>query len=158
MQPVFAFSEKKCNINCMKMKPYRRKANYYETDQMGIIHHSNYIRWFEEARVDFLEQLDFSYKKVVEHGIEFGLLDVYCEYKSMLRFGDIVDVYVSLTEIKNMKMTINYKIIDVASGELCTLGKTQHFFYDRNEKRPVALKKAIPELYEFFSTLCKQAT
>ena len=141
----------------MKYKPYRRKANFYETDQMGIIHHSNYIRWFEEARVDFLEQLDFNYQKVVEYGIEFGLLDVYCEYKSMLRFGDLVDIYVTLTEIKNMKMTVGYRIIETASGEVCTLGKTQHFFFDKNEKRPVALKKAIPELFELFSSLRNQA-
>ena len=137
----------------MNVKPYRRKANFYETDQMGIIHHSNYIRWFEEARVDFLDQLDFNYQKVVELGIEFGLLDVYCEYKSMLRFGDIVDIYTSITELKNMKMSVSYKIIETASGEVCTLGKTQHFFLDKNKNRPVALKKAIPELFELFSSL-----
>ena len=56
------------------IKPYSRKANYYETDQMGIIHHSNYIRWFEEARVDFLEQIDFGYNKTVECGIDFVVL------------------------------------------------------------------------------------
>ena len=39
------------------MKPYEYKAQYYETDQMGIIHHSNYIRWLESARIDYLEQL-----------------------------------------------------------------------------------------------------
>jgi len=121
---------------------------------MAIIHHSNYIRWFEEARVDFLDQIDFSYKKVVEYGIEFGILSVYCEYKSMVRFGDIVSIDVSLSELKNMKMSVDYKIIDEASGEIRTIGKTGHFFFDKNKQQPVSLKKAIPELYELFTCLC----
>ena len=137
----------------MIIKPYSRKANYYETDKMGIIHHSNYIRWFEESRVDLLEQIDFSYQKVNEYGVDFAVLDVYCEYKSMVRFGDIVNIYASLSELKEMRMAIDYKIVNVKSNEICTLGKTKHFFYDNNRKRPVSLKKEIPELYEIFSAL-----
>ena len=43
------------------MKAYQHKVQYYETDKMGITHHSNYIRWMEEARIDFLEQLGWNY-------------------------------------------------------------------------------------------------
>ena len=46
------------------MKPYTHKVNYYETDKMGITHHSNYIRWMEEARIDFLESIGFGYDKL----------------------------------------------------------------------------------------------
>ena len=137
----------------MVLKPYCRKTFFYETDQMGIIHHSNYIRWFEETRIDVLEQIDFGYEKVNKYGIDFAVLDVYCEYKSMVRFGDIVNIHLSLSELKEMKMTVNYKIIDSKSKEIRTLGKTQHFFYDNNKKRPVSLKKVIPELYELFCSL-----
>ena len=119
---------------------------------MGIIHHSNYVRWFEEARVDLLEKINFPYVKVAEYGIDFGVLDVYCEYKSMVYFGDIVNIYVSIPEIKEMKMALDYRIINAKSGEVCTLGKTRHFFYDNIKKRPVSLKKAIPELYELLCT------
>ena len=137
----------------MLLKPFCRKANFYETDQMGIIHHSNYIRWFEEARVHLMEQIDFGYRKVNELGIDFALLDVYCEYKTMVRFGDIVNIFITLSELKEMKMTLDYKIIKADTNELCTLGKTKHFFYDNNRKRPVSLKKEIPELYEIFISL-----
>ena len=50
----------------MEIVPYEHKVQYYETDQMGIVHHSNYIRWFEEARVDFLDQVDMSYARMEE--------------------------------------------------------------------------------------------
>ena len=46
------------------MMAYEHKTQYYETDQMGIIHHSNYIRWFEEARVDFMDRCGFSYAQM----------------------------------------------------------------------------------------------
>jgi acyl-CoA thioester hydrolase len=140
-------------VKDMIIKPYCRKTNYYETDQMGIIHHSNYIRWFEEARIDLLEQINFGYKRINECGIDFALLDVYCEYKSMVRFGDIINIHISLSELKEMRMAVDYKIINAESDEICTLGKTRHFFYDNNKKRPVSLKKEIPELYEIFCSL-----
>jgi len=137
----------------MVIEPFCRKANYYETDQMSIIHHSNYIRWFEEARVDLMEKINFDYKKVNEFGIDFALIDVYCEYKSMVHFGDIVNIYVSLSELTEMRMTVDYKIIDIKSGVICTLGRTKHFFYNNNKKRPVSLKREMPELYEIFCSL-----
>lgn len=49
------------------IKPYQHLAKYYETDQMGIIHHSNYIRWFEEARIDYMNQIGLTYNRVGEN-------------------------------------------------------------------------------------------
>jgi acyl-CoA thioester hydrolase len=134
----------------MKIKPLIRKANYYETDQMGIIHHSNYIRWFEEARVDFMEQVDFGYDKSVLKGIDFALTGLSCKYVSMVRFGDTVTVKASITELTNARMYVSYEVRDVKTGELRTTGETQHCFFDSERKRPVSLKKKLPELYELF--------
>ena len=53
------------------IKPYQHLAKYYETDQMGIIHHSNYIRWFEEARIDYMNQIGLTYKKMEDEAEEF---------------------------------------------------------------------------------------
>ena len=52
-----------------EIKKYTHKVQYYETDQMGIVHHSNYIRWFEEARTDFMEQMGLGYEQMEERGI-----------------------------------------------------------------------------------------
>ena len=64
------------------MVPYDHKVQYYETDGMGIVHHSNYIRWFEEARVDLLEQLGFGYDRIEEAGYSGPVLEVSCQYKT----------------------------------------------------------------------------
>ena len=46
----------------MKIRPYEHRAKYYETDQMGIIHHSNYLRWFESARIQFLKEIGIDFR------------------------------------------------------------------------------------------------
>lgn len=138
----------------MNIKPYVRKAHYYETDQMGIIHHANYIHWFEEARVDFMDQIGFSYELAVSTGIDFALLGVACEYKSMVRFNDTVNIQVLLTSLSLTKMTVQYRVTDVVSGKLCATGESRHCYFDSNRKRPVSLKKALPDLYDLFTSLC----
>ena len=60
------------------MKLYQHKVQYYETDKMGIVHHSNYIRWMEEARIDFLSQIGWDYKKLEESGVISPVTAVDC--------------------------------------------------------------------------------
>ena len=132
----------------METTPYTRKVNYYETDQMGIVHHSNYIRWFEEARVDYMEQIGFGYHKSVEAGIDFAVLSVSCVYKSMIRFGDTVQIYMNLSTMEPFRMTIEYRVVNTVTGELCATGESKHCYYQSFKKRPVSLKKELPELYK----------
>ncbi len=140
----------------MNLKPYSRKAQYYETDQMGIIHHANYIHWLEEARVDFMEQMGFGYDRAVSSGIDFALLGISCEYKSMVRFSETVNIQVSITSLTPAKMTVEYQITDAESGKLRAVGESRHCYFDANKKRPVSLKKVLPELYDLFASLCAE--
>ncbi|HHV12690.1 MAG TPA: acyl-CoA thioesterase [Clostridiales bacterium] len=137
----------------MDLKPYIRKTHYYETDQMGIIHHANYIHWMEEARVDFMEQIGYSYERAVSTGIDFALLGISCEYKSMARFGDTINIQVSISDLSVTKMTVQYQMTDAVTGKLRFIGESTHCYFDSNRKRPVSLKKALPELYDLFSSL-----
>lgn len=137
----------------IEIKPYVRKTQFYETDQMAIIHHANYIRWFEEARVDLMEQMGYGYERTVKEGIDIAVLGVECEYKSMVRFGDTVLIECKIISIKNMRMTIGYKITDSITGELRTTGESRHCFFSRERNRPVGLKKTLPELYELIELL-----
>ena len=70
------------------MNLYRHTVHYYETDKMGITHHSNYIRWMEEARVDFLEQIGWGYDKLEKSGILSPVIGVDCKYKTSTTFSD----------------------------------------------------------------------
>lgn len=98
------------------MRPYQHKVQYYETDRMGITHHSNYIRWMEEARVDFLEQLGWGYDRLEALGVGSPVLGVACSYKQPTTFHDTVEVTVCLKEYRGARMTIGYEMRDAARG------------------------------------------
>ncbi len=137
----------------MEIKPYVRKAHFYETDQMGIIHHANYIRWFEEGRVDFMNQMGYSYRKTTEMGVDIAVLEVKCQYKSMVYFDDEVHIAVYIKELTPVKMVVGYQITDAKSGELRTTGETKHCFLDRKSHKILRLNKSVPQLYELFGKL-----
>ena len=129
------------------MKKYEHKTQYYETDQMGFIHHSNYIRWFEEARINMLEQLGIGYAELEQLGIISPVVGLSCEYKKITRFGETVDIIARLTSFTGIKFSLSYKIIEKQSGELRCIGETRHCFLDRAGK-PLRLKKQYPRVYE----------
>ena len=76
------------------MEKYKHTVHYYETDRMGFTHHSNYIRWMEEARIDFFDQLGWSYQKFEDEGVISPVTAVECKYKQTTTFPE--DVYISI--------------------------------------------------------------
>lgn len=131
----------------MKIKPLIIKARYYETDKMGIIHHSNYIRWFEEARVDALEQIGLSYDKLENIGIISPVLTVNCQYIHPVHFNDNVEIHLKFTNFTGVRLEVSYEITNLATGEVCTKGNSSHGFIGENG-RPLRLKKQYPEVFD----------
>ncbi len=129
------------------LKPYIRQAKYYETDQMAVIHHSNYIRWFEEARVDYLEQIGLGYDKIEAEGIYSPVLGVSCEYRASVRFNETVIIKVKLKAFNGIKMKLEYQVTDAQTKQLRATGLSEHCFVSTDFK-PVSLKRNFPEMYE----------
>ena len=134
---------------------FERTALYYETDQMKIVHHSNYIRWFEEARTDFLEQAGFGYDRFEKEGIISPVLEVHAKYLTMTRFGETVNIQVKMTNFTGLKFTIEYVISDSVTGEVRVTGRTEHCLLDK-ENKPIRLKKVNPGLYELLNSLVEK--
>lgn len=133
----------------MKYKVYEHKTQYYETDQMGIIHHSNYIRWFEEARLDMMEQMGMGYDVMEKQGIISPVLSIRCEYQSMTRFGETVQILANLKEYNGIKMAIEYTVLDKATGQIRCVGESRHCFLTK-EGNPVSLKRHYIEMDKAF--------
>lgn len=131
------------------MTQYRHQAKYYETDQMGIIHHSNYIRWMEEARIALMDEIGFSYRKMEEIGIISPVLSVQCEYKNMVHFDDTVLIEVDIKQYNGIKLTVTYRMTNETTGQMCTLGESSHCFLNQ-EGRIISLRKSCPECDEAF--------
>lgn len=132
------------------MNAYEHQAQYYETDQMGIIHHSNYVRWMESARIWWMYQAGIDYKVMEEMGIISPVLEIVCQYKSMVHFGDTVLIQPKVEKYNGVRLELSYCITDKESGELRMMGKSCHCFLDRNG-RPVSLKKSYPEYDRIFA-------
>ena len=136
------------------MKSYARKINYYETDKMGITHHSNYVRFMEEARLDYLEQIGCGYEKWERDGIASPVIGIECEYKRPTTFGDELEISVEITEYRRIKLTVEYTMKNAGSGEVVFTGKSHHCFVSP-EGRPIALARQFPEYDEILRGLVK---
>lgn len=123
---------------------FERKINYYETDRMGVVHHSNYIRFLEEARCFWLEQVDMPFSLLEENGITIPVLGVNVTYKYHVTFEDTILIHVFVKEYTGVRMTVGYNIEDKKTGRTVLVGETKHCFTDKNLK-PINLKKYAPE-------------
>ena len=136
------------------MEKYIHKVNYYETDKMGITHHSNYIRWMEEARVDYLEQIGFGYKKLEKEGIISPVVGIECEYKETTTFADTIEVEVLVEEFRGIKLVLKYNMYNLETKKLVLTGKSKHCFIANG--KPVVLKKISPEFAEKLTELASE--
>ena len=112
------------------MDIYERTPHYYETDQMKIVHHSNYIRWFEEARVHYLDAVGMSFAEQETSGIVCPVLTVDAKYIQMVRFGDTVQIMTRLNMYNGLRYGFSYEVRDKATGELRCTGTSTHCFLD----------------------------
>lgn len=126
---------------------YKHKVQYYETDAMRIVHHSNYIRWMEETRVAFLEEIEVPMQMLEEMGLVCPVLSVSCDYQHMTVFGDTVTIEAKLEEFSGVKMLVSYTMT-LPDGRVCCKAQSRHCFM--KDGRIVNFKKKYPELYEKF--------
>ena len=133
------------------MNIYKHKVQYYETDKMGITHHSNYIRWMEEARIDFLSQIGWDYVRLESLGIVSPVVSISCNYKVVTTFSEVVEIETSVKEFKGIKLILSYEMKNTDGKVVCDATST-HCFLDENG-RPIQLKKQFPELAEVLTEL-----
>jgi len=132
------------------MEKYIHKVQYYETDKMGITHHSNYIRWMEEARIDFLEKIGYGYDKLEAMGIISPVLAVECEYKKSTTFGDVIEIEAVIKEFNGVKFAIEYEMKLAGTDMVVCKATSRHCFLGA-DFGPVRLKREFPEFYETMS-------
>ena len=133
---------------------YERTINYYETDKMGAVHHSNYIRFLEEARCHFLKVMNMPFEEFEKRGITIPVLAVNCEYKHHVTFADTICIRVIVKEYNGVRLTIGYEVKDKKTGKDVIIAETKHCFTNK-ELRPVNLVKYCPEFGDIFKKLLK---
>ena len=127
------------------MSRYIHKVHYYETDKMGITHHSNYIRFMEEARMNYLSETGFTMSRLEAEGIASPVVSLTCDYKVPTTYDDEIEIEVKLTQYTGVKISLSYVMRNVRTGNVVAEAASDHCFIDA-AGRPVAIKKAIPDL------------
>ena len=128
-----------------QITPYEHVVQYYETDQMKVVHHSNYIRWFEEARIDFFEQIGLGYKECEQKGILSPVTSVSARYKTPTEFYDTVVIRIRFTKYTGVRLTIEYEVTDKAKGTVRCTGQSEHCFVTTDGKI-VSVARNNPEM------------
>ncbi len=122
-----------------------RKVQYYETDMMGVTHHANYIRWMEEARIAFMDDLGFPYKSMEAKGVLSPVKSLQVNYLKPCTFGDKVEITTYIRDFNGVVITMGY---EMRTGDtLIFTGTSEHVFLDR-EGRFVRMKRVMPEFCE----------
>ncbi|SFB37076.1 acyl-CoA thioester hydrolase [Acetitomaculum ruminis DSM 5522] len=125
---------------------YEHHTQYYETEQSGFIHHSNYIRWFEELREDVLNKMGINISLLESKGIRIPITSVSCDYINPVKYPDIVLIKFRISNFTDTEFTLNYQIINKRTSTLCATGETKHRFMGRNGTELV-LSRDYPDYY-----------
>ena len=125
------------------MNAYRHRVQYYETDMMGVAHHANYVRWMEEARVDFMDQMGYPYARMEKEGVRSPVKALSCEYRHPCTFGDVISVQVAVESFNGVVMAILYTMRNEREEVVCE-ARSEHVFLNR-EGRFVRMKRDMAD-------------
>ena len=128
------------------MHTYIHKVQYYETDKMGITHHSNYIRWMEEARVSYLESINLDYATLEKRGVISPVIGVNVRYRKPTTFNDNIRIEVSIKEYTGVKLLFNY-VMKNEKDEVVFTGESEHCFVS-DKGRIIIPKSVYPDIDE----------
>lgn len=121
------------------------RVRYSETDAMGIVHHSNYLRWFEVGRVELMRDGGFPYTEFEAQGITSPVIESALRWRSPARFDELLTIETQIAEVSPTRIRFEYRIL--RDGVLLCEGHTGHAFTGASG-RPVALTKAAPAIWE----------
>jgi len=121
----------------------RLRVRYAETDQMGIVYHSNHFVWFEVGRVELLRQLGFSYRDMErDDNCHMAVVDARCRYRAPAAYDDEIIVRTHLKNVRESLVHLGYELVRVSDGLLIAEGETTHIAIDGDKKIT-----AFPEKY-----------
>lgn len=128
---------------------------YAETDMMGVVHHANYVLYFEDARTRFLEEFGFPYALLEEQGFMSPVVSVELKYGKPLRYGQQPVVRTKVVALTPMKVTFGYEVFESVQAmeggaKPNCWGQSVHCIVEATSFKPVSMKKAAPKLYALY--------
>lgn len=120
------------------------RVRYAETDQMGVVYHSNYLIWFEVGRVELMRSLGFDYKRMeLDDDTYIVVADVHCRYHHPARYDEVLTLRTRILEAKTRTLKFGYELFREADRKLLATGHTIHVACSR-----AGQVKQFPEKYK----------
>lgn len=120
---------------------------YADTDAMGVVYHTNYIKWFEIGRSELLRSIGYPYARMEQEGVLLPVAECGCKYKAPAVYDDLLEINAHIADMKGATVTLEYEIRRQETGELLVTGFTKHAVTDPDFK-PIRLRDKNRELYE----------
>jgi acyl-CoA thioester hydrolase len=123
------------STNLHAVNETRLRVRYAETDQMGVVYHSNHLIWFEVGRVELMRQMGFSYREMErDDGLFIAVVEAKCRYRAPVYYDDEVLVRTRLKAVRESVIAFSYELLRAGTGELLAEGETTHIVTDSNMK------------------------
>jgi acyl-CoA thioester hydrolase len=123
------------------------RVRYAETDQMGVVYHTNYLIWCEVGRTDFIRARGMSYADIERAGIGLAVSDLSARFHGAARYDDMIRVRTTLAELKSRSITFDYVITKAETGDRLVTARTALVSIDSNG-RPTMLPQSVRALFE----------
>ncbi len=120
---------------------------------MGVVHHSNYLRYLEEARYIWMEEMGLPYPEFERQGVIIPCTTAEESFLGFLRYGDVFSVHMELYRFTGLRMYFRYQVYNEMTGELCLEAETVHYTTTREDYKPTSIKRSHPQLFEKISEL-----
>ena len=110
------------------MYTYKRTVHYHETDKMGITHHSNYVKWMEEARLSLLDSIGLSFRNMEDEGIMSPVVSINVNYKSPSTYSDIIEIDITIGKYTGAQIIFDYNMRNTSTGNVSAVASSRHCF------------------------------
>jgi acyl-CoA thioester hydrolase len=124
----------------------RVRVRYAETDQMGVVYHSNYFVWFEVGRTDLLRGNGWTYREMEADGVSLPVIEAHCAYKQPARYDDDLEIRTTGTLVSPVRVEFSYEVVRPKDHQTVAIGRTVHASLDRNG-RPCRLPERVKGLF-----------
>lgn len=131
------------------------EVRYKETDQMGVVHHANYLVWFELGRTNHIKQFGFTYRHMEEKGVLLPVINVQISYKRPCHYGEVATIKTKLKKYDGVRIVFYYEVFN-ENGDLAVSGETEHTFVNNESFKPIMLRKRHRNWHDLFLNEVKE--
>jgi acyl-CoA thioester hydrolase len=143
------------NMSEPKWFTHTIRVRYQETDQMGIVYHTNYVNWMEWGRTELIREAGMPYQDIEARGLLLPIVNLNVQFKTSAKYDDVITIHTCIEQATSLRVAFAYRI--QRGDEVLITGTSEHVWLN-GDYRPVRLEKQDPDLYQLIQKLSNPLT